>query len=121
MQGIIRKYYPQKCSMVYFSFDLAFLLYLIAYFIYYQDEAGYERIRMVATVAMLAMGLLLCVVTKLRTISMHTIWYFLFILLGFFSIIWSEYDEQVTLVMPSLIRILILGVFLSVRIREKKI
>lgn len=110
--------YPKRHRLIYILFDIAFLYYLIAYFVYYQDEVGFATIRLTATAFILLMGFGIRIVTKDTKINKYNIWYFLFIAMCFFSVMWAEYDKQVISVMPSLIRVLFIGFFLAARIKK---
>lgn len=120
MQKTIKNYYPQKYGMIYLLFDIAFLFYLIAFFVYYHDEPGYEIIRMVASLIIVILGVLVCLITKHKSINIYNIWYLLFILFCFFSLLWAKDESQVTSVLTSMVRIFILGIFLTARIKEQR-
>lgn len=120
MLRLFRQRYPQKGRLIYFLFDISFLLYLTAYFTYYQEQVGYSKIRLIGTLAILISGVLVLTMTTTKgfRINKYTAWYFLFILFGIISAIWAKYDDAVFSILPSMIRVLLIGVFLYARVQR---
>lgn len=119
MIGKIKELYPPNYRFIYILFDLALLFYMIAYFVYYEDQLQFERIRFVATLFILLTGTIVCVL-RLRGINTYLIWYFIFFMYCMCSVLWAKDMLYATSVFPSLLRILIICCFLSARIKEEK-
>ena len=77
--------YLKKNGGIRLLFDVSFLIYLIAYFVFYGDGAGFSTIRLVATV-MFGLAVILQFLVHIRTIDILFIWYLLFIIFGGLSI-----------------------------------
>lgn len=116
---MFERMYLTKNGGIRLLFDISFLIYLIAYFVFYGDGTGFSTIRLVATM-MLSFVIFLELLVYIRTIDILFIWYFLFIFWGFFSIIWAKYDSALIGTMPSMIRILIVFIGLKGRLRAEK-
>lgn len=116
---MFEKMYLTKNGVIKFLFDISFLIYLIAYGVFYGDGTGFSIIRLIATL-MLLFAITLQSIIYIRTIDTLFLWYFLFILWGFLSIIWAKYDSSVTEIMPSMLRILIVFIGLKGRIKDEK-
>lgn len=104
-----------RYRLIYLCFDISFLIYLIAYMAYFEDKPFYGYIRVVATCLILATGVL-CWFVKSGKIGTYSVWYIAFLLFGLSSFLWAMEQGNVTLVMPSMVRILFLSIFLTARI-----
>lgn len=116
---MFERMYLKKNGGIRLLFDVSFLIYLIAYFVFYGDGAGFSTIRLVATV-MFGLAVILQFLVHIRTIDILFIWYLLFIIFGGLSIVWARYDSAVTGTVPSMIRILIVFVGLKGRLQDEK-
>ena len=118
LDAIIDAYRHKKNPILYFLFDLSFLLYLIAYHVYYQDEFGHE-VRLVATMLFVFLGILISF-SSWRTINRLIVWYLSFSALGLCSMLWAKETHQIIVISFSLIRNLLVAYFLGKRIRTKQ-
>ncbi len=105
-----------------FLADASLLLYLIAYFVYYQDVAGYGTMRLVATGFLLFMCIILNLkeIQRVCRIDYFIVGYSFFVLFGFFSILWAMNTKNVSSIMVTLVRIIVLLFFLNARVKTLK-
>lgn len=113
----IKKLYPQKYSVVYLLFDISLLLYFVAYMVYFEAGEFNDRIRSISTYLLLATGLTLWLINAFR-ISIFSFWYIIFLLFGLTSVLWAAETTNVISIMPSMVRIVLLTIFLYVRIKN---
>lgn len=116
MSKLLREYYPQN-RVLFILFDFFLALMLLSYFVFYQD--GYGTIRMVATIGFLLFGIFVSL-SDWRYINGYNCWYFLFIILGIFSIGWAKNTTQITSILVTLVRVLLMSYFLYKRIHSDK-
>ena len=110
-------YFIENRRIINLFFDISLLLYLIAYYIFYQDINSYAaNIRTLATITIAICGTLMCI-SYLRTIDYYLITYIIFFIFGFVSLLWAKEGDLVISIFPSIIRTIIILIFLSVRIR----
>lgn len=100
-------------------FDSSLLFYFIAYFFYYQNVAFDASIRMLATAYFLLCCLNLLRVKKLY-FSWCAFWYLLFIVYSSVSSIWAVEPSFSLTILPTLIRILLVGFFIQVRVEDDR-
>lgn len=100
-------------------FDFSLLLYFIAYFFHYQDTAFDAEIRLIATLMILISGILLNL-KNYKYVSACTVWYGLFVALCSASILWAPNPNQASSIIITLLRVLLIGHFLSIRIQSNK-
>ena len=117
MRKLFREYYP-KNKLLYISFDFFLMLTFLSFFVLYHD--GYEKIRMVSTIGFVLLGILVSLSSEWRYINGYNCWYFLFIVLGIFSIGWAKNTTQITTILVTLIRVLLMSYFFYKRIHSDK-
>ena len=100
-------------------FDIALFIYFIAYFFHYNASEVDARIRLIGTVLLLISGILINL-DNYKKISTATLWYLGFILMAAFSSLWAIDSHQVTSILITLIRVLIVGHFISVRVTNER-
>lgn len=107
-------------------FDISLLLYFCTFLVFNNDFLGNvtpfdSLFRNVSTVMLFLSGSYLagCQFGVVRFKLLYFKSFSLFVLFGLLSTIWAEEVEQSFIIIPSLVRILILSVFLAARIKDK--
>ena len=101
-------------------FDISLLLYLIAYYVFYQDITPYA-----STVRLLATGLIFlsgCMISINRApvLDLHIATYILFFIFGLISIMWAKDDTLIISVISSMLRTIMVLYFVSVRVKTQE-
>lgn len=109
--------YKKRHGFLYLCFDISVFLYLISYFYHYTDSAFDGQIRMISTILLAFFGLILWS-QKLGYMSPATLWYLLFTGWALASALWAKNAALTTSLSVTLIRVILFGHFLSIRIED---
>ena len=119
----LRDDYTHKNTNVDRIFDFSFLLYFFTYLTFYNSDGTLGRLRLISTVFLILSGWLELITTSpkgninIRN-SGYIIWYSCFIAFSFLSVIWAYDSNKINI--TNMIRIILLGLFISVRIKSEK-
>ncbi len=101
------------------AFDASLFLYFVAYFFYYKENSFDSYVRLISTIAILLTGGYYSL-KRIHNIPKSTLWYFAFLMFGILSALWAVDSSKVFLIIPTMIRILLVGHFIYCRARTSK-
>ena len=116
VKKLLEDYYPEN-RFQYIMFDIFLGMFMMAYFIFYQD--GFGTIRLISTFGVLLFGCIIAIPTW-QYVNQYTCWYAIFFIYGFVSLAWAKNSTQITSITITLIRVLFISYFLGKRIKREE-
>lgn len=102
-------------------FDISLLLYLIAYYVFYQDITPYaSTVRLLATGLIFLSGCGISIINRVLVLDQHIATYILFFIFGLTSIMWAKDDTLIISVVSSMLRTIAVLFFVSVRVKTQE-